>query len=50
MFYSMKLKKKINIPESNIRQVVKNVKGKRRTFAVGTYQINGKSYEAWRIL
>lgn len=45
-FYSVILKKKINIPETNI--VEKVVKGRR--FAVGTYTVNGKKSEAWRVL
>ncbi len=45
-FYSLILKKKINIPESKIRRVTK----KGRKFAVGKYKANGKDYEAWRIL
>ena len=45
-FYSMVLRKKIRIPAVNVKQIVK----KGRLFAVGTYQANGKSYQAWRIL
>ena len=45
-FYSVVLKKKINIPENK----VKKVKKKGRNFAVGSYTANGKTYEAWRIL
>jgi len=45
-FYSLILKKKIKIPDSKIREVVK----KGRRFAVGKYKANGKDYEAWRIL
>ena len=50
--YSVVLRKKINIPDSKIREVIK---GKRR-FAVGKYMAKQKStgkmkeYEAWRIL
>lgn len=50
MFYSTKLRKNINIPESKVKTVYKNVKGKRRKFAVGSYSVGGKTYEAWRIL
>ena len=45
-FYSLVLRKKIKIPESKIRTVVK----KGRRFAVGKYTAKGKTYEAWRIL
>jgi len=45
-FYSVVLRKKIKIPESKIRTVVK----KGRKFAVGKYIAKGKTYEAWRIL
>lgn len=45
-FYSMVLRKKIQIPDANIKQVTK----KGRLFAVGTYVANGKTYQAWRIL
>lgn len=45
-FYSVVLKKKINIPEANV--VEKVVKGRR--FAVGTYMANGKKLQAWRVL
>jgi len=45
-FYSVVLRKKIEIPQSKIREVVK----KGRRFAVGKYTANGKQYEAWRIL
>jgi hypothetical protein len=45
-FYSLVLRKKIQIPESKIREVVK----KGRRFAVGKYEAKGKMYEAWRVL
>lgn len=46
-FYSLVMKKKIEIPDSKIREVVRNG----RRFAVGKYTAtNGKSYEAWRVL
>jgi ribosomal protein L13E len=45
-FYSVVLRKKIKIPEAKIKKIVKNG----RLFAVGTYQANGKTYQAWRIL
>jgi ribosomal protein L13E len=45
-FYSVVLRKKIKIPAVNVKQIVK----KGRLFAVGTYQANGKTYQAWRIL
>jgi hypothetical protein len=45
-FYSLVLRKKINIPDSNVRVVVKSG----RRFAVGKYVAKGKEYEAWRVL
>lgn len=45
-FWSVKLRKKINIPDINVKQVVKSG----RRFAVGTYNVSGKEYEAWRVL
>lgn len=45
-FYSVVTKKKINIPDVNVREVVR---GGRR-FAVGKYKVGPKEYEAWRIL
>ena len=45
-FYSVVLKKKINIPDSKVKTVVR----KGRRFAVGKYEAKGKTYEAWRIL
>lgn len=45
-FYSVVLKKKIEIPQSKIKNVVR----KGRKFAVGKYEAKGKTYEAWRVL
>jgi ribosomal protein L13E len=45
-FYSLVLKKKIQIPDNKVKNVVR----KGRKFAVGSYEANGKKYEAWRIL
>lgn len=45
-FYSLVLRKKIKIPDSKIRTVIK----KGRKFAVGKYTAKGKEYEAWKIL
>jgi ribosomal protein L13E len=45
-FYSVVLKKKIEIPESKVKEVVR----KGRRFAVGKYNAKGKEYEAWRVL
>lgn len=45
-FYSVVLRKKIDIPDSKVKTVTK----KGRRFAVGTYIANGKTYEAWRVL
>ena len=45
-FYSLVLRKKIEIPEAKIRTVTK----KGRKFAVGKYVAKGKNYEAWRVL
>ena len=45
-FYSVVLRKKIDIPASKVKEVVK----KGRRFAVGTYTAKGKTYTAWRIL
>lgn len=44
--YSVVLKRKINIPDKDIKV---KVKGGRR-FAVGTYKVGAKTYEAWRVL
>ena len=45
-FYSVILRKKIQIPESAVKNVVKGG----RKFAVGTYEVKGVKKEAWRIL
>ena len=45
-FYSLVLRKKIEIAPKNIKQVSRGG----RKFAVGTYEANGKKYEAWRVL
>ena len=45
-FYSLVLKKKIEIPEAKIKTVIR----KGRRFAVGAYEAKGKKYEAWRLL
>lgn len=45
-FYSLVLRKKINIPDNKVKIVVK----KGRRFAVGKYEAKGKTYEAWRVL
>ena len=45
-FYSVVLRKKIEIPNKNIKYVVKN----KRKFAVGKYKANGKVYQAWRVI
>ena len=45
-FYSVVLRKKIDIPLSKVKDVVK----KGRLFKVGTYQAKGKEYEAWKII
>ena len=45
-FYSVVLKKKIMIPASAIKKVVK----KGRHFMVGKYKANGKTYEAWKVV
>ena len=44
-FYSVKLRKKINISSANIR---KEKRGK-RNFLVGTYTVGGENFEAWKI-
>lgn len=46
LFYSVVLRKKVDIPASKIKEVVR----KGRRFAVGTYTAKGKTYEAWRVL
>jgi hypothetical protein len=45
-FYSVVLKKKVSIPNSNVKEVTKSG----RRFAVGTYKVGTKTYEAWRTL
>jgi len=45
-FYSVKLKKKIEIPANDIKQVVR----KNTVFLVGAYKVNGKTYKAWKIV
>jgi ribosomal protein L13E len=45
-FYSLVLRKKIEIPDSKVKTVTR----KGRRFAVGKYEAKGKKYEAWRIL
>jgi hypothetical protein len=45
-FYSVVLKKSIEIPNNKIKYVVKN----KRKFAVGTYTAKGKTYAAYRII
>jgi len=51
-FYSVVMKKKIKIPDSKIKEVVR----KGRRFAVGKYMAKCKNtgkmkeYEAWRVL
>ena len=45
-FYSVVLRKNINIPDNKIR----NTTRKGRRFAVGKYMAKGKEREAWRIL
>jgi hypothetical protein len=43
-FYSVVLRKKIDIPTSNIKTVIR----KNRKFLVGKYTAKGKTYEAWK--
>lgn len=45
-FYSVKLKKSINIPEGKVTYKTKN----NRKFAVGEYKVDGKTYKAWKII
>ena len=45
-FYSLVLRKKIQIPESKVKYVIR----KGRKFAVGKYEAKGKTYEAWKVL
>lgn len=45
-FYSVVLKKFVDIPLSKIKEVVRN----KRKFLVGTYQAKGKEYTAWKVV
>lgn len=45
-FYSVVTKKWVNIPNSKVKEVVKNG----RRFAVGVYKVGQKQYEAWKVL
>ena len=45
-FYSLVMRKSIEIPANKIKEVVKSG----RRFAVGTYMVKGKEYQAWRVL
>jgi len=45
-FYSVKLKKRIKIADGKIRKVVRSG----RRFHVGKYSVEGKEYEAWKIV
>lgn len=45
-FYSVAMKKSIEIPTNKIKTVSRSG----RKFAVGTYTWKGKSCEAWRVL
>ena len=45
-FYSLVLKKKIQIPDSKVKVTVR----KGRRFAVGSYKVGKKEYQAWRVL
>jgi hypothetical protein len=45
-FYSVVTRSKIKIPTANI--TTKKIKGK--NFAIGTYQANGKTYKAYKVL
>lgn len=45
-FYSVVAKKKIDIPMTDVKEVIR----KGRKFLVGKYMLNGKEYEAWRIV
>jgi hypothetical protein len=45
-FYSVVLRKKIQIPPAKTR----NVKRSGRNFLVGKYTAKGKEYEAWKIV
>ena len=45
-FYSVHLRKKVDIPKSKLRLVTK----KGRKFVVGKYKVKGDWKEAWRIV
>ena len=45
-FYSLVLRKKIKIPMTKVKEVVR----KGRKFAVGSYTAKGKEYQAWRVI
>jgi hypothetical protein len=45
-FYSVILRKSIDIPDKQIKTVTKGG----RKFAVGTYMVDGKPKQAWRVL
>lgn len=45
-FYSVVLRKNIEIPESKIKMVTR----KGRKFSVGDYTAKGKNYQAWRVM
>ena len=45
-FYSVVLKRKIDIPDVNVKKVTRN----KRLWAVGKYKVGKKEYEAWRVL
>ena len=44
-FYSVVLRKKVEIPKSNVKKVVK----KGHYFLVGTYKAKGSTYKAWMV-
>jgi len=45
-FYSVVKRGWVDIPASQVKEVVR----KGRRFAVGTYKLKGKEYEAWKVL
>ena len=45
-FYNVALKKKVRIPETDVRSVVKNG----RHFRVGKHKEGGKWFESWKIV
>ena len=45
-FYSVVTKNWVDIPNSKVKEVVKNG----RRFAVGVYKVGQKQYEAWKVL